>query len=69
MKTSGHYTIPVRTATQVLAVINLYTDTDVDASERTLAYFAAIGFQLGAGFHRLAGVPAGANESFDFAPS
>jgi PAS domain S-box-containing protein len=53
MMAHGHYTIPVRTQDRVLAVINLYTDTDVDSSERRVTFFATAGFRLGAYMERL----------------
>ncbi len=57
MRAHGHYTIPVGTPDRVLAVINLYTDTDVDSSERRVAFLASAGFRLGAFMDRLISAP------------
>lgn len=57
MRAHGHYTIPVGTQDRVLAVINLYTDKDVDASDRRVAFLAAAGFRLGAYLDRMYKTP------------
>ena len=53
MKVHGHYTIPLRTQSATLGVINLYTDVGVNRSERRVAFLASIGFRLGAALARL----------------
>jgi PAS domain S-box-containing protein len=53
MRVRGHYTIPIRTQGRVLGVINLYTDDNVDHSERRVAFLAAAGFRLGAYLDKL----------------
>lgn len=53
MRAHGHYTVPVRTPEAILAVVNVYTEIDVDPSDRRVAFLASLGFQLGAHLDRL----------------
>ena len=53
MRVHGHYTVPIRTPEQILAVINVYTDVDVNPSDRRVAFLASLGFRLGAHLDRL----------------
>lgn len=53
MRPHGHYTIPIRTQDRVLAVVNFYTDVNIEPSSRRVAFFASAGFRLGAIMERL----------------
>ena len=53
MRARGHYTVPIRTPEQILAVINVYTEVDVNPSNRRVAFLASLGFRLGAHLDRL----------------
>lgn len=53
MRPHGHYTIPIRTQDRVLAVVNLYTDVNIEPSSRRIAFLTEVGFRLGAVMQRL----------------
>jgi len=53
MKAHGHVTIPIRTQSRVLAVMNLYTESGLESSGQRIAFLASIGLSLGAALERL----------------